>query len=295
MTDKKKSIINIYFHIILALIAIVCVIPLIVVISISLSDELDIARNGYSIFPRLVNLSAYRHIFQYPGALVNAYKVTIIVTFLGTILGTLVMTMTGYALSRRDFPLRRIISFYIFFTMLFHGGLVPTYIVITQYYHLKNTLLVLFLPIIVTAWNTFLLTAYLKSIPQSIIESVKLDGGSEYLIFLRIVLPLSKPALATISLLVSLRLWNEWYQALLYITSSDLVPLQYWMQRVMRNVQFLLQSMDQLATVNIDKANLPSESLRMAMAVLAAGPMMFVFPFFQKYFTKGLQVGAIKG
>jgi len=203
--------------------------------------------------------------------------------------------MTGYALSRRDFPLRRIISFYIFFTMLFHGGLVPTYIVITQYYHLKNTLLVLFLPIIVTAWNTFLLTAYLKSIPQSIIESVKLDGGSEYLIFLRIVLPLSKPALATISLLVSLRLWNEWYQALLYITSSDLVPLQYWMQRVMRNVQFLLQSMDQLATVSIDKANLPSESLRMAMAVLAAGPMMFVFPFFQKYFTKGLQVGAIKG
>ncbi len=125
MTDKKKSIINIYFHIILALIAIVCVIPLIVVISISFSDELDIARNGYSIFPRVVNLSAYRHIFQYPAALVNAYKVTIIVTFLGTILGTLVMTMAGYALSRRDFPLRRIISFYIFFTMLFHGGLVP--------------------------------------------------------------------------------------------------------------------------------------------------------------------------
>ena len=274
--------------------ALLCLIPMIVTLSVSFSDEMDLVRNGYSVIPRIFSTAAYDFIFKAPKAILSAYWVTIQITAIGTFLGTMVMAMVAYPLSRTDFKWRRIITFYIFFTMLFNGGLVPTYILISRYLHLRNTLFAMILPVIITAWNIFLLMTFMKSIPLSLVESAKIDGASELLIFSRIIVPLSKPALATIALLLALRLWNEWFTAMLYITDQQLVPLQFWMQRVMRNMQFLLSNQDMVGG-GVSMADLPTESVRMAMAVLAAGPMVLVFPFFQKYFAKGLKVGAVKG
>ncbi|MBF9014603.1 carbohydrate ABC transporter permease [Oceanispirochaeta sp. M2] len=267
---------------------------MIVTLSVSFSDEMDLVRNGYSVIPRIFSTAAYDFIFKAPKAILSAYWVTIQITAIGTFMGTMVMAMVAYPLSRPDFKWRRIITFYIFFTMLFNGGLVPTYILISRYLHLRNTLFAMILPVIITAWNIFLLMTFMKSIPLSLVESAKIDGASEFLIFSRIIVPLSKPALATIALLLALRLWNEWFTAMLYITDQQLVPLQFWMQRVMRNMQFLLSNQDMVGG-GVSMADLPTESVRMAMAVLAAGPMVLVFPFFQKYFAKGLKVGAVKG
>jgi putative aldouronate transport system permease protein len=294
MTDIMSKLL---MHFILLVFALLCLVPMILTISISLSDEQDLILNGYSLIPRIFSIDAYQFLFKNPAALITSYWVTIRTTFLGTFLGVLFMSMAAFSLSRKDFTWRKPIVFYIFFTMLFSGGLVPMYMVVTRTLHMQDTLLVLFMPIMINAWNTFLLVTYLRSISFEMIESAKLDGANEFTIYLRIIMPMAKPALAAIALLLSLRLWNEWYSALLYIRDPKLVPLQYWMQRVMNNMQFLLMNQDMMGggASSISMADLPTQSVRMAMAVLAAGPMMFVFPFFQKYFAKGLLVGSIKG
>lgn len=291
----REKINRALMHIVLMAFAFICIIPMIITISTSLSNEADLALNGISLFPRVFDTSAYGYIFKAPGALISAYKVTIAVTVLGTVSGVLVMALISYPLSRPDFRWKGVIGGIVLFTMLFNGGLVPTYILITKYLHLRNTLWVMILPIMVNAWNIFLLVTYMKEIPFSIIESAKIDGAREIVIFFRIVVPLSKPSLATIALLLSLRFWNEWYTALLYITDQSLLPLALWMQRVMRNMQFLLANQDVIGGSAISLSELPTESVKMAMAVLAAGPMMLVFPFFQKYFAKGLKIGGVKG
>jgi putative aldouronate transport system permease protein len=268
-----------------------------VTISISLSNERDLLLNGYSLWPRIFDLSAYKYILKAPQSLLSAYGITIGMTAIGTTVGVFVMAMAAFPLSRPDFKWQGIVNFYIFFTMLFNGGLVPTYIIIVRYLHLKNNFFVLVLPLLVAPWFVFLLRTYFKGIPFELVESAKIDGASELTIFLKIMLPMSKPAIATVGLLLSLRYWNEWFLELLYIDEPSLVPLQLWMQRVMANMQFLLENVDRMGGANMQDLmrNLPTESTRMAMAVLAAGPMMFVFPFFQKYFTKGLTVGSLKG
>lgn len=284
-------------HLFLLLFAIICLAPMVLTVAVSLSDEIDLVKNGYRFIPGKFSLGAYNFIFKNPAALVSSYWVTIRITTWGTFLGVLFMSMAAFSLSRPDFKWRRPIVFYIFFTMLFSGGLVPFYMVVTRTLHLQDTLLVLFLPIMVNAWNTFLLVTYLRSISFEVIESAKLDGANEFVIYARIIMPMATPALAAVGLLLSLRLWNEWYSALLFIRDQRLVPLQYWMQRVMNNMQFLLMNQDMVAGGGADftMSDLPTQSVRMAMAVLAAGPMMFVFPFFQKYFAKGLLVGSVKG
>ncbi len=281
-------------HAILGVACLLCLIPMILTVSVSLTSEREIVYNGYRLIPRDFSMQAYRVIFDRPGALVSAYWVTMRVTVLGTFLGTLFMAMAAFSLSRRDFTWRKPLTFYFLFTMLFDAGVVPTYMLITQYLRLQNTILVLFLPLMITAWHTILLITYMRQLPFELIESAKVEGASEMYIFFRIAVPLSKPALATISLLLALKLWNEWFYALLFITKRDLVPLQFWMQRVMRDIQFLLQHQGEMGG-GIDFSKLPTETTRMAMAVLAAGPMMFVFPFFQRYFARGLQLGSLKG
>jgi putative aldouronate transport system permease protein len=285
-------------HAMLLIFAFLCLLPMIVTISISFSNEQGILQNGYSVLPRIFDTSAYSYLVKTPQALLSAYWVTIRVTVLGTVSGVLIMSMAAFPLSRSDFKWRKIVNFYIFFTMLFNGGLVPTYIVVTRYLHLQDNFFVLVLPLMVTPWFVFLLLTYFKSIPFELVESAKIDGASEFTIYWRIILPMAKPALATVGLLMSLRYWNEWFTGLLYISEPSLVPLQLWMQRVMSNMQFLLENIDRMgggANVHQMIRDLPTESVRMAMAVLAAGPMMFVFPFFQKYFTKGMTVGSLKG
>jgi putative aldouronate transport system permease protein len=294
VNKKAETVTKIVMHLVLICACLACLIPMILTISISFSDEKEIVFNGYRIIPNVISLKAYDVIFRQPAALINAYWVTVRTTVFGTFFGTLFMAMAAFSLSRRDFGWRRYMIFFFLFTMLFDAGVVPTYMLITRYLRMQNTLVVLFVPLMITAWHIILLVTYMRQLPFELIESAKVEGAKELYIFLRIALPLSKPALATIALLLALRLWNEWFYALLFITERSLVPLQFWMQRVMRNIQFLLQHQSQMGG-GIDFSKLPTETTRMAMAVLAAGPMMFVFPFFQRYFARGLQVGSVKG
>lgn len=298
MIRKRTSelIAKTILHLLLLSFALLCLAPMVLTLSVSFSDESDLISGGYRFIPKAVSLDAYAYIFKNPTALLSSYWVTIRITAFGTFLGVLFMSMAAFSLSRKDFTWRKPIVFYVFFTMLFSGGLVPLYMVVTRTLHLQDTLMVLFFPIMVNAWNTFLLVTYLRSISFEMIESAKLDGASEFTIYARVVMPMATPALAAVSLLLSLRLWNEWYFALLFIRDQRLIPLQYWMQRVMNNMQFLLMNQDKMGGGSgIAMMDLPTESVRMAMAILAAGPMMFVFPFFQKYFAKGLLIGSVKG
>jgi len=296
MIEAKKSrlISLIIISIILTSFALTCIIPIIAVLSISLSDEMDILRHGYKLIPKKISLTAYEYIFKVPKQIMQGYFISLSVTGVGTALSLLIIALIAYPLSRRDFKYRNPLAFYIFFTMLFNGGLVPWYILIVRYLHLKDTWWVLILPYLVLPWFVLLLKTFFQQIPIGIIESAKLDGASELRTFFTIVVPLSKPALAAIGLFILLRYWNDWWLPLLYIESENLVPLQYMLHRMMANIQFLTQQL-RTTQMTIDISKLPNESARMAMCILAAGPMLFIFPFFQKYFVKGLTVGAIKG
>lgn len=295
MITKRWSRIlsKIIIHIILMIFAILCIIPIITIISISLSNETEIALKGYSLIPRGLTTRAYSIIFNNPRQIFNSYLISISITAIGGVLGLLVISLIAYPLSRKDFAYKNKLTFYVFFTLLFNGGLVPWYIVITKYLHIQDTIWVLILPYIAIPWYILLLRTYFSKIPNSIIESAKIDGSSELGTFFRIILPLSKPALATIGLFIILQYWNDWWLSLLYIEKENLIPLQYMLYRIMSNIQFLTTQM-QTGAVSVKVNELPNESARMAMCIIAAGPMLFLFPFFQKYFVKGLTVGAVK-
>lgn len=270
-----------------------CIIPLISIISISISDERQLVEKGYSIIPQQVDLSAYRYIIADAGLLIQSYKITILVTALGTAVGLLVTSLFAYALSRHIFVFRKPLSFLVIFTMLFNGGLVPSYILMVNYLHLKDNLLALVLPYLIGAMNVLILRTFFRQIPEAIIESAKIDGANEWTIYWRIILHLSKPALATIGLLILLVYWNDWWLSLLYIESQKLIPLQLLLNRMMTNIEFLRSNLGNMSGVNTRQ--FPSESARMAMCIFAAGPMLFILPFFQKYFVRGLTLGSVKG
>ena len=269
------------------------VIPIIYVISISLTSEKDIVLYGYQLIPAHIDFSAYKYIFESPELILNAYGVTIFVTIVGALLSLLVTTMLSYAISRKDYRYGRISSFLIYFTMLFNGGLVPWYILISRYLQLRNNILVLIVPYLVSAWFVFLMKGFLRSIPTEIFESAKVDGAKEFRIFFNIVLPLSKPGLAAVGLFISLVYWNDWWLAMLFVDNQKLLPIQYMLNRIMSNLSFLQSELAKNVQINL--VDFPSESARMAMCVMAMGPMLFAFPFFQKYFTRGLIMGSIKG
>lgn len=293
----KKNVINIpriLNYLVLFILSLMFVIPVLTIISVSFSDENTVLSYGYRIIPRVYSLDAYTMLFSMPKAILDGYKISIIVTLTGTFFGLLISSMCAYSLSRPDFRLRRLIMFYLFFTMLFSGGLVPQYILYTQYLHLKNNLLGLILPILVNVFFIIVLRTFFQSLPFSIIESAVIDGAGEFRIFFKIAAPLSKPALAAVGLMIMLNYWNDWFLALLLITKMGMRPLQYILQQMLREVEEIIRSMA-YGYVSVDISKLPTETSRMAMAVIAAGPMLFVFPFFQKYFTRGLTVGSVKG
>ncbi len=292
--SKKEKFANKLITIGLILLALFCVVPIFYILSASLSDEIRLTREGYSLIPRGFSIKAYDYILKSPRAILNAYGVTILVTLAGTVVSLLVTTMLGYTIARKDFKFGRVISFMIFFSMLFNGGLVPTYIMITKYFGLKDTLWALMLPYIILPWHVFLMKGFLADIPTSLIEAAKIDGAGEIKSFFRIIVPISKPALATVGLFIAFTYWNDWYQSMLYIDSANINSLQFYLYRIMNNIQYLSTSM-QAGNITIDIASLPSETARMALCIMAAGPMLVIFPFFQKYFVKGLTVGAVKG
>lgn len=294
MRSKNKK----YQFTLILLFSILCflvVFPLIMLLSVSLSNEQDIIYGGYSIIPKNIDLSAYRYLWKNPLTLLNAYKVTIIFSVASMLLSTLLMALLAYPLTIKNLKGRSQISFYLYFTMLFSGGLVPSYILITQYLRLADTIWVYIIPGLISPWYVFMMRTFMKDIPGEIRESVKIDGGSEFVIFFKFILPLSKPVLASVALFMFLGKWNDWNTSMLYINNrDDLISLQYLLQRILKNLQ-LIQKMNEMGmTVTIEE-EIPTETVRMAMAVLVAGPALFVFPFFQKYFVKGLTVGSVKG
>jgi len=294
---KKMTFGYLCLNIMMIILSLSCILPVIILISISISQEELIATLGYSLFPRGVDFTAYAYIFENPKMIVDAYGVTIFSSVVGTVLSVFIMSMAAYSLSRNSFKMRKALNFYFYFTMLFSGGLVPTYIFNTQYYHLGDTLWIYIIPSLVNVWYMFLIRTFFKGIPDALVESAYLDGAGEFKIYYSIMLPLSKPVIATVSLFTVLNKWNDWNTSLLYINNERLVTLQYLLQKILKNLQLLKENMLNMPASAIESmtAEMPTETLRMAMAVVAAGPMLFVFPLFQKYFVRGLTVGSVKG
>ena len=286
------GITNIIANIILAVSAIACVFPFIFVIIISLTSEQSLLEHGYSIFPKEWSLDAYKYLLQSGGALAQSYMVTIVVTILGTIINVSMVSSYAYAISRKGFKYRRQFTFLVFFTMLFGGGMVPSYIVMTQVLGLKNTIWALILPLAFNSFNIIVMrTFFQKSVPDSIIESARIDGASEFRIFTKIVIPLAIPGIATIALFSTLAYWNDWFNAMLYIDYQNLVPLQHMLMKIEKNMEFIRQNAMLSGEV---MSALPQESVRMAMVVVSTLPIACTYPFFQKYFISGLTIGGVK-
>lgn len=297
MAQLKRKSTNgfamLFAHAILSIFSLLCILPILVILSTSLSDENEVIANGYSLIPQHFSMIAYEYIFLNAEKLFQAYYISISVAVAGTLLSLLINAMVAYPLSRKSFKWRSKLSFYVFFTMLFSGGLVPWYIVITSL-QLQDTFMVLIVPYLVAAWYILLLKTFFQTIPLEIIESAKMDGSSEFGIFFGMILPLSKPALATAGLLIVFQFWNDYWLGLLFITNEKLISLQYLFFKIMANLNFYLKNANNLpAGMTLD--SLPKQSSTMALCILTVVPVLLVFPFFQKYFVKGLTVGSVKG
>lgn len=294
MKNEVSRISKIIIYAILIILCLLCIIPIITVVSISFSSDMEIMKEGYSIFPIGATLQAYKFVFKDWEAILRAYGVTIVVTGLGLVLGLSVNAMIAYVLSREDYKYRKPLTIFLLIPMLLSGGMVPTYILVTKYLHMKNTIWAMLFPLLIVPWFIILMRTFFAQIPTSLIEAATVDGAGELTIFFKIILPLAKPALATVGMFITLNYWNDWFQPLLYIDNKELYNLQYRLYEIMSNVQAMIK-MSTMSGMNISLADLPTESMRMAMCVVAAGPMLVVFPFFQKYFVKGLTVGGVKG
>jgi putative aldouronate transport system permease protein len=288
---------EIMIHLFFIVYSIACVLPVIVVLSVSLTDQDTIYRYGYNLFPKVFSWDAYAFLFRDITPIMNAYMITITVTVIGTVTALLITALVAYPLSRQDFAFRNFFSFFVFFTMIFGGGLVPWYLVYTYLFDLRDTLLALIVPnhLLSAFYVIIMRTFFTQSIHPSIIESAKIDGSGELRIFARIVLPLSLPVLATIGLFYTLGYWNDWFNSLIFINKDNLVSLQYLMYKAMRNLQFMSNYAAVAGMSPEQFAKLPNETARMAMAIIGMGPIVVAYPFFQKYFVKGLTVGAVKG
>ncbi|GBF76830.1 hypothetical protein PA598K_05322 [Paenibacillus sp. 598K] len=286
---------KLFIHLIFIVLCAACIFPFLVIIGTSVQSESDIVKFGYSVIPKNFTFDAYRVILHDPTMLLRSYGVTILTTVVGSLVGMWVTTTYAYAISRKDYRLRSFLAFFIFFTMLFHGGMVPSYILMVKWLGLKNTMLALILPYLISGWFVMLMKGFLQTIPDALIESAKIDGASELRIFAQIVLPISKPALATLGLFFALQYWNDWWLTLLYVEGDPLIKLQYLLIRVLKNMEYLNSA--EAIEYGLVKPGMmvPSLSARMAMCILAAGPMLLVFPLFQKFFVQGLTVGSIKG
>ncbi len=277
----------------LLLLALVFLVPLWVVVSASFTDEMTLIKEGYGLWPGEISTLAYGVILNNPTQIRNAFGVTVLVTTIGTLISVLINSMTAYALARTDFTWRRPFSFYIFFTMLFSGGLVPSYILITQYLKLRDTIAVLIVPTLIGPWYIFLLRTYFSTLAKEFIDSARLDGANEWQIYWRIVMPLSTPALATVALFTLLGYWNDWWMALLYINDPDLYPLQYLLYAILTNAEFLTKNANSSSILG--SVQVPLQTVRMAMAVIALVPVSIAFVALQRFFVRGLTIGGVKG
>lgn len=294
---KKHSVSGAVINLFFIIGSLMFILPFVLIISASFTDETALLESGYGLIPSQFSVEAYKYVFRTPQQLIDSYKITIIYSLAATFFGVVIMSMMAYPLSKPNYKYKKPVTFFIFFTMLFSGGLIPSYIWMTRYLHMGDTIWVYILPFLVNAFHVIVIRTFFQGLPQSMTEAAKIDGASELQIFFKIVLPLSKPVIATISLLTLLARWNDWNTALIYIKSTELYSLQYLLQKILREAEFVKNMADSapVAGIDLDVSNLPSTTIRFAMCMVAAGPMLVVFPFFQKYFAKGLTVGAVKG
>lgn len=293
---KQKSRDGLVFKIIcyvtITIFSLLCLFPFLLLITSSFMEEQEIITEGFKLFPKHWTVEAYRFLFTNTTSLLQSYGVTIFITVVGTFGGLFIMSMAGYVLNRKDFKYRNGFSFFMYFTTLFSGGLVPTYILMVKYLGLKDNILAMILPGICSAWNIFLIRNFLRSIPDSLYEAAIVDGAGDFRIYWQITLPVAVPSLATIGLFTALGYWNEWYNAMLYIESPSKYPLQYLLKRIVdqTNIEILVAS-----GVQVETNDLPSESIKMATAVVSIGPIILLYPFVQRYFVAGLTIGSVKG
>jgi putative aldouronate transport system permease protein len=289
---------NILFNIIIGIFSILCIYPLLLLIGVSFSDEKTLSVTGYRLIPAKFSTYAYQYIISNNYGIGKAYFWTILITITGTLISLTVVSLAAYALSRQHLKYRYPITFFMFFTMMFSGGLIPSYIINTKYLNLQNSIWAIVLPSAANVFYIILMRTYFSmNIPESLIESARIDGAGELKAFFKIVIPISGPIFATIALFDVLGYWNEWYNALIYINDNNIVPLQLLLMRIQNKMTFITDNMQKLSSGEQQALlnSLPSETARMAMAVLAIGPIILAYPFFQKYFVKGMTIGAVKG
>lgn len=278
-------------YLIAILFAMCCLIPFILALSASFTSEVALARNGFQLWPTEFSARAYELLFQ-TDQIFQSYGVSIFVTVVGTALSLVASVLLAYPLSTGQLKYGSKINFFVYFTMLFSGGLVPSYMLISRYLHMKDSIWVLIIPILINPWNMFLLRNFFTSIPASLAESARIDGANDFTIMFRIILPCATPALATIGLFYALAYWNNWFQALMYIDRSSLKPLQAIIMEMLRNTEFMKQMAGQIGISSLD---LPTTTSKMATAMVTIGPIVLLYPFVQKYFTSGIMVGSVKG
>lgn len=295
-TLKKESadqrIFNVIGYSLITLLALFCVIPFILIISGSFTSQSSLLKDGYGLVPKEFSLEAYEFLFKAPGDMLRAYGVTIFVTSVGTLISLFVTSMAAFVLASRTFRYRNQVSLFFYFTTVFGGGLVPWYIFNIKYLHFKNNLIALILPTLLNVTYLLILKSYMKNIPESVFESARLDGAGDWTIYTRIVFPLSKAGLATVGLFTALNYWNNWYDAMLFIDNSKLYPLQYYLNDILNKSQGMMAA---AAQAGIPTSQVPTEPIKLAMTVVATGPILLLYPLLQKYFVKGVTIGAVKG
>ncbi len=293
MYTKSEKRFQIVINIIMTVLTVITAIPFLLLLSASLTANQSIIVDGYSLIPGEFSLEGYLYIWMQRAQIFRAYGVTILVTLIGVLIGLSMTMLYGYALSRPQFPGKKFFSFYLFFTMLFNGGLVPTYILYTRTLHVKNTIWGLILPgLLMGAFNVILVRSFIQStVPEALIEAAEIDGAGQFQTFFKIVLPISKPIVATVGLFIGVGYWNSWQNGLYYITDNTLYSIQQLLYAMMKNIEYLASN----AVGSMSNVGLPTSTLRMSIAMVGLLPILIIYPFIQKYFVKGIAIGAVKG
>lgn len=289
---------NAVFCVVLSLLSLLMILPMVLVFIVSFTSDASISYNGFSFFPSEWSLEGYRYLFKMGDQVWDSYKITIFYTIVGTAMSLAVMSLYAYVLAQKGFKHRKFFTWILFFTMLFGGGLVPSYILYVQYLHIYNTIWVFLLPSLVSAYNVIILRTFIQTtIPDTLFEAAKIDGAGHWRIFFQIVLPLFKAGLATIALFNVVGRWNDWFTGLMYIQDAKLIPIQTMLQKIQQQLDFLKNNAAVTGTpdgIQMMKS-LPTQSLRMACVVIVVVPVLAAYPFFQRYFVQGLTMGSVKG
>ena len=294
---NSEKIFRSFAFVVLLILAIVCILPIILIIVASFTDETTLLANGYRFFPQKYGLEAYVYLLKQSVMMLRAYKISILVTVIGTLASLVLSTTFAYPLSRKDFKYRNIFSFLVFFTMLFSGGIVPSYMMWTKFFHIKDTIWALIIPsYLMNAFNILLIRNYYSNnIPDALVEAARIDGASEFLTFRRVIVPLSVPVIATVGLFTGLAYWNDWINGLYYINDPGLYSIQNLLIRLMNNIQYLNSGAAAGIVSGGTTGALPSTSVRMAIAVVGVIPVVAAYPFLQKYLIRVTVIGAVKG